>query len=147
MGKLIIGSEFVKIKILSLIIILTMAFSMFTGCSFDKNYGNQLPPGLPSSIPIIEGTIEDSRSTTFEDGKGFVIGIRTPVSYEDTIKFYKEAFETKGDSAKFTQAINMVGTSEKVMTVEVRQGINAIAMEIVSGEGSSYVNIAVHLGK
>ena len=120
---------------------------MFTACSFDKNYGNQLPPGLPSSVPIIEGNIEDSRSTTFEDGKGFVIGIRTPLSYEDAIKFYKEAFESKGDAAKFTQATNMSGTSEKVMAVEAHQGINTIFMEIVSGKSSSYVNIAVHLGK
>ena len=135
-----------KMKILRLIIIVIFSFGMFTACSFDKNYGDQLPPGFPSSIPIIEGKIEDSRSTTFEDGKGYVIGIRTPNSYEGTIKFYKEAFKTMGDAAKFTQATNMSGTSEKVMAVEASQGTNTIAMEIVSGEGSSYVNIAVHLG-
>jgi hypothetical protein len=97
---------------------------MLTACSFDKNYGHQLPPGFPSSIPIIEGDIEDSRSTKFEDGKGFVIGIRTPLSYEDAIKFYKEAFESKGDAAKFSQATNMSGTSEKVMAVEARHKYN-----------------------
>lgn len=133
-----------RIKILSLIIIVTFVFGLFTACSFDKNYGQQLPEGLPSSIPIIEGNIEDSRSTTFDDGKGFVIGIRTTMSYEDTIEFYKEAFKTKGDPAKFTQATNMSGTSQKVMAVEAQQEKITILMEIISGEGSTYVNIAVH---
>ena len=124
-----------------------MAFGMFTACSSDKSYGNQLPPGLPSSIPIIEGTIEESRDARFEDGKGFIIGIRTTFSYEDSIKFYKEAFKTNGDTAKFVEATNMSGTSQKVMAVETHQEQSLVLMEIISGEGSTYVNIAVHLGK
>ena len=124
-----------------------MALGMFTACSFDKSYGDQLPPGFPSSIPIIQGTIEESRDATFEDGKGYIIGIRTPMGYEESIKFYKEAFKTNGDTAKFVEATNMSGTSQKVMTVETHQEQSLVLMEITSGEGSSYVNIAVHLGK
>jgi len=136
-----------KTKVLSLIIIVTLALVMFAACSFEKNYGQKLPPDMPASIPIIEGSIEDSRTATFDDGKGFVIGIRTPLSYEESIKFYKKAFEASGDIAKFTQATSMSGTSQKVMAVEAKQELIIILMEIISGEGSSYVNIAVHLGK
>ena len=136
-----------KIKILNLIIFIIMAFSMFTACSSNKSYGDQLPPGFPSSIPIIQGTIEESRHAKFEDGKGYIIGIRTPMGYEESIKFYKEAFKINGDTAKFVEATNMSGTSEKVMAVEVYQGEMLILMEIISGEASSYVNIAVHLRK
>lgn len=136
-----------KTKILSLIIIVTLALVMFVACSSEKNYGQKLPPSMPISIPIIEGNIEDSRTATFDDGKGFVIGIRTPLSYEESISFYKKAFEDRGDIAKFTQATSMSGTSQKVMAVEAKQESIIILMEIISGEGSSYVNIAVHLGK
>lgn len=124
-----------------------MALGMFTACSSEKSYGNQLPPGLPSSIPIIQGTIEESRDARFEDGKGFIIGIRTPLSYEDSIEFYKKAFKTSGDTATFNEATNMSGTSQKVMAVETHQEQSLVLMEIISGEDSTYVNIAVHLGK
>ena len=102
-----------KTKILSLFIIVTLALVMFIACSFEKKYGQKLPTDMPTSIPIIEGNIEDSRTATFDDGKGFVIGIRTPLSYKESIKFYKDAFETSGDPAKFTEATNMSGTSQR----------------------------------
>ena len=102
-----------KTKNLSLIIVVTLAVLMFAACSFEKNYGQKLPPSMPASIPIIEGNIEESRTATFDDGKGFVIGIRTPLSYKESIKFYKDAFETSGDPAKFTEATNMSGTSQR----------------------------------
>ena len=136
-----------KTKILSLTIFLIFAVAMFTGCISDKSYGNKLPPNFPSSVPLIEGTIEESRDAKFEDGKGYIIGIRTPLSYEEAIEFYKKAFETSGDTAKFAEAKNMSGTSQKVMSVEVYQGEMLILMEIISGEDSSFVNIAVHLRK
>ena len=136
-----------KIKVLNLIIVIIIAFGMFTACSSDKSYGNQLPPGLPSSIPIIEGTIEESRHATFEDGKGYIIGIRTPFSYEDSIEFYKKAFKTSGDTATFNEASNMSGSSQRVMTVETQQQQSLVLMEIISEEDSTYVNIAVHLRK
>ena len=45
------------------------------------NYGEALPPGLPSNIPIVEGQIISGRRTLFEDGRGYDVVIRCYYSY------------------------------------------------------------------
>ena len=44
------------------------------------NYGEALPPGLPSYIPIVEGKVISGRRILFEDGRGYVVDIQTDLS-------------------------------------------------------------------
>lgn len=136
-----------KNKTLQLILMLLLFLGFISGCGYNKDYGNQLPPDLPSSVPIVEGTIEDSRRTTFEVDKGFVIGIRTPLSYEDTIAYYDEALKTNGFTAVFKEANIVSETPEKMMTFEASKDTLTVFGEIGSSEDSTFVNLAVHLGK
>lgn len=135
-----------KIKYPSLVLFLIFALSIFTSCSPDRNYGNKLPPDFPSSIPIIQGTLEDSRSTKFDDGKGFVIGIRTPLSYEESINFYKKSFEAEKSYVELKNIVIPTNSSQKIIGMEVSQGQIIILLEISSEPGkNTYVNLAVHL--
>ena len=57
------------------------------------NYGEALPPGLPSDIPIIEGKVISGRRTLFEDGRGYVLDIQTDLSYGEVVEFYADRYE------------------------------------------------------
>jgi hypothetical protein len=120
---------------------------IFAACGKDKDFGNELPPGFPTDIPLIEGQLEDSRSTLFDDGKGFVIGIRSPLSMEESVSFYKEAFKNNSEPAVFSALIQTSDPSQKVVSIDVQRGTMYLLMEIVSGSETTYVNISVHLKK
>lgn len=134
-------------KTMRLVLVLILILGLLAGCSYNKDYGNQLPPDLPSSVPIVEGTIEDSRRTTFEVDKGFVVGIRTPLNYEETIQYYDEALKTNGYTAVFKEATIISDAPERMMTFEANKDALTVFGEIGSRENSTYVNLAVHLGK
>ena len=129
-----------------LIFALILVLGMLAGCGYNKDYGQQLPPELPPSVPIVAGDIEDSRRTTFEVDKGFVVGIRTPLGYQETIQYYEDSLTLNGYNAVFKEAVTMPGTSEKMMAFEANQGTLVIFGEIISKADSTYVNLAVHLG-
>ena len=130
-----------------LILILILVLGIMAGCGYNKDFGQQLPPELPPSVPIVAGDIEDSRRTTFEVDKGYVVGIRTPLSYQETILFYEDSLRLNGYNTVFKEAVGMPGTSEKMMTFEANQDTVVIFGEIISKADSTYVNLAVHLGK
>ena len=130
-----------------LIFVLILVLGMLAGCGYNKNYGQQLPPELPPSVPIVAGDIEDSRRTTFEVDNGFVVGIRTQLSYQETILFYENSLRLNGYNAVFKEAVTMPGTSEKMMSFEADRDNTVIFGEIISKADSTYVNLAVHLGK
>jgi len=134
-----------KYKILNLFIVMFVLF-MIAGCSSDQNYGGQLPPELPDSVPIVAGDIVDSRRTTFETGQGFTIAIQTQLSYQDTIQFYEDSLKENGYRTVFKEAASLRGTPEKMMTFEAHQGTMVTFGEIIDKSGSTYVNLAVHLG-
>ncbi len=56
------------------------------------NYGEVLPPGLPSDIPIVEGKVISGRKTLFEDGRGYVVDIQTDLSYGEVVEFYADTY-------------------------------------------------------
>ena len=101
------------------------------------NYGAVLPPGLPSDIPIVEGQVISGRRTLFEDGRGYVVDIRTDLSYGEVLNFYAE-------SGHLTAAPGM-GTEFSV--ADFRLGNNRILLEIHSKETTTHITMAIHLGK
>ncbi len=49
------------------------------------DYGEALPPGFPSDIPVVAGEIISGRRTLFEDGRGYVVDVRTDLPYREEI--------------------------------------------------------------
>ncbi len=104
------------------------------------NYGEALPPGLPSDIPIVEGQIISGRRTLFEDGRGYVVDIRSDLSYGEVLKFYAERVGND-------PVIDAPGMGAEFSVADFRLGSKRILLEIHSREAMTYVTIAIHLGK
>ena len=104
------------------------------------NYGEALPPGLPSDIPIIEGKIISGRRTLFEDGRGYVVDIQTDLSYGEVLSFYAERY----GNGRLTAA---PGMGAEFSVADFRLGSERIFLEIHSKESMTYVTMAIHLGK
>ena len=103
------------------------------------NYGEALPPGLPSDIPIVEGQVISGRRTLFEDGRGYVVDIRTDLSYSEVLNFYAERF----GNDRLTDA---PGMGAEFSVADIRLGSKRIFLEIHSREATTYVTMAIHLG-
>ena len=104
------------------------------------NYGEALPPGLPSDIPIIEGKVLSGRRTLFEDGRGYVLDIQTDLSYGQVVEFYADRFENRRPRAA-------PGMGAEFSRADFRVGGKRVLVEIHSRETTTYITMAIHLGK
>ena len=104
------------------------------------NYGEALPPGLPSDISIVEGKVISGRRTLFEDGRGYVVDIQTDLSYGEVVEFYAENYE----DGRLTAA---PGMGAEFSVADFRLGSNRILLEIHSKETTTHITMAIHLGK
>ncbi len=104
------------------------------------NYGEALPPGLPSDISIVEGKVISGRRTLFEDGRGYVVDIQTDLSYGEVLNFYGERY----GNGRLTAA---PGMGAEFSVADFRLGSKRILLEIHSKESKTYVTMAIHLGK
>ncbi len=104
------------------------------------SYGEALPPGLPSDIPIVEGRVISGRRTLFEDGRGYVVDIQTDLSYGEVLNFYAERY----GNGRLTAA---PGMGAEFSVADFRLGSKRIFLEIHSKESKTYVTMAIHLGK
>ena len=103
-------------------------------------YGEALPPGLPSDIPIIEGKVLSGRRTLFEDGRGYVLDIETDLSYGQVVEFYGDRFENRRPRAAPKLGAELSGA-------DFRVGGKRVLVEIHSRETTTYITMAVHLGR
>ena len=122
--------------ILALLIVLPLAYLIQN----HTNYGEALPPGLPSDVPIIEGQVISGRRTLFEDGRGYVVDIRTDLSYGEVMKFFAD----RVGNSRLTDA---PGMGAEFSVGDFRLGTKRILLEIHSREAETYVTMAIHLGK
>ena len=104
------------------------------------NYGEALPPGLPSDIPIIEGKVISGRRTLFEDGRGYVVDIQTDLSYGEAVEFYADRYGNSRSTAA-------PGMGAEFSVADFRLGSKRILLEIHSRETATYITMAIHLGK
>ena len=104
------------------------------------NYGEALPPGLPSDISIVKGKVISGRRTLFEDGRGYVVDIQTDLSYGEVLNFYAERY----GNGRLTAA---PGMGAEFSVADFRLGSKRILLEIHSKESKTYVTMAIHLGK
>ncbi len=56
------------------------------------DYGEELPPSFPPDIAIVVGEIVSGRRTLFEDGRGYVVDIKTDLSYRQVVEFYGDIY-------------------------------------------------------
>ena len=105
-----------------------------------RNYGAALPPGLPTDTPIVEGQIIAGRRTLFEDGRGYVVDIRSDLSYGEVLNFYAESYGND-------RLGNAMGMGTEFSVAEFRRGNKRILLEIHAREAATYVTMAIHLGK
>ena len=104
------------------------------------NYGAALPPGLTADIPIVEGQIISGRRTLFEDGRGYVVDIRSDLSYGEVLQFYAESYGSDG----LTDA---PGMGPEFSVADFRLDGKRILLEIHARDATTYVTMAIHLGK
>ena len=104
------------------------------------NYGEALPPGLPSDIPIVEGKVISGRRTLFEDGRGYVVDIRTDLSYGEVVEFYADRY----GNGRLAAA---PGMGAEFSVADFRLGSKRILLEIHTKETTTYITMAIHLGK
>ena len=104
------------------------------------NYGENLPPGLPVDVPIVDGNIISGRRTLFEDGRGYVIDIQTDLSYIEAVKFY-------ADRVEYVRMRAASGMGPAFSTAAFRIGSKNVLLEIHARDGKTYVTLAIHLGR
>jgi len=104
------------------------------------NYGENLPPGLPVDVPIVDGNIISGRRTLFEDGRGYVIDIQTDLSYIEAVKFY-------ADRVEYDRIRPASGMGPAFSTAAFRIGSKNVLLEIHARDGKTYVTLAIHLGR
>jgi hypothetical protein len=104
------------------------------------NYGEALPPGLPADVPIVDGQVLSGRRTLFEDGKGYVVDVRTDLPYDKVLEFYADRFGND-------QLKNAPGMGAEFSVADFRLGDKRILLEIHSMDSSTIVTTAVHLGE
>lgn len=124
------------LAVLAVLFVLPLAYLILN----HRNYGDVLPPGLPADIPIVDGQVLSGRRTLFEDGTGYVVDIRTGLSYGEVLEFYVD----KIGNNRLTDA---PGMGEEFSVADFRLGSNRIFLEIHSRESSTYVTMAIHLGE
>jgi len=95
---------------------------------------------LPADVPIVEGQIISGRRTLFEDGRGYVVDIRSDLPYDEVLKFYAESV----GNDRLRDAPGM-GTEFSVADFHI--GSKRVLLEIHSREATTYVTTAIHLGK
>jgi hypothetical protein len=123
-----------------IILALLIALSVIYLVRNHTNYGEALPPGLPADIPIVEGQVISGRRTLFEDGRGYVVDIRSDLSYGEVLKFFADNYGSDG----LTDA---PGMGAEFSVADFRLGSKRIFLEIHSREATTYVTMAIHLGK
>ena len=104
------------------------------------NYGAALPPGLPADIPIVEGQVISGRRTLFEDGRGYVVDIRSDLSYGEVLQFYAGSY----GNDRLTEA---PGMGAEFSVADFRLDGKRILLEIHAREATTYVTMAIHLRK
>ncbi len=124
------------LAVLAVLFMLPLAYLILN----HRNYGEVLPPGLPPNIPIVDGQVLSGRRTLFEDGMGYVVDIRTDLSYGEVLEFYVERF----GNDRLTDA---PGMGEEFSVGDFRLGGKRIFLEIHSMQSSTIVTMAIHLGE
>lgn len=104
------------------------------------NYGAALPPGLPADIPVVDGQVISGRRTLFEDGAGYVVDLQTDLSYDEVVNFYADRFG-------YNRLTDAPGMGPDFSVANIRLGDKQVFLEIHSRETSTWVTMAVHLGK
>ena len=122
--------------ILALLIVLPLIYLIRN----HTNYGAALPPGLPADISIVEGQVISGRRTLFEDGRGYVVDIRSDLSYGEVLQFYAESYGN--DSLR-----DAPGMGLKFSVADFRLDGKRILLEIHAREATTYVTMAIHLRK
>ena len=104
------------------------------------DYGEALPPSFPPDIAIVAGEIISGRRALFEDGRGYVVDIRTDLSNRQVVEFYGDRYGEDG----FRETPGMGGDFS---VGDIRVGGKRVLLEIHSRDAWTYVTMAVHLGE
>ena len=89
---------------------------------------------------IVEGKVISGRRTLFEDGRGYVVDIQTNLSYGEVVEFYADRY----GNGRLTAA---PGMGAEFSVADFRLGSKRILLEIHSRETTTYITMAIHLGK
>ena len=124
-----------SLVILALMVLSVMAYVIQN----HRDYGQALPPGMPADIAIVDGEIISGRRTLFEDGRGYVLDIRSPRALDEVVAFYSDRYAGGGQRGA-------PGMAAGFSVAEFRVGSKRVFLEIRPRGNATHITMAIHLG-
>jgi hypothetical protein len=107
-----------------------------------KDLEGKLPENLPQEAVIADGVIVESKEALFDNGKGYIIVVRSSMEFEDTMKAIEAEFESKGIEYEMN---GPSGSAERFASYDAKIGDKHESIEVVSNSNGVIVNHAVHM--
>jgi len=107
-----------------------------------KDLEGKLPGNLPQEAVIAEGMIVESKEALFDNGKGYIIVVRSSMGFEYTMKAIEAEFESKGIEYEMN---GPSGSTERFASYDANIGDKHESIEVVSNSNGVIVNHAVHM--
>ncbi|ETA82558.1 hypothetical protein [Youngiibacter fragilis] len=107
-----------------------------------KDLEGKLPENLPKEAVIADGIVVESKEALFDNGKGYVIVVRSSMGFDETIKAIEDEFESKG--MEFEKN-GPSGSEERFASFDAKIGDRHEAIEVIGNSSGVIVNHAVHM--
>ncbi|MBW8382698.1 MAG: hypothetical protein K0M69_09290 [Youngiibacter sp.] len=109
-----------------------------------KDLDGKLPLNLPQEVVIADGVIVESKEALFDNGKGYVIVVRSSIGFDETMKAIEDEFKSKG--IEFEKN-GPSGSSERFASYDAKIGDKHESIEVIGKSDGVIVNHAVHFLK
>ncbi len=107
-----------------------------------KNLEGKLPDNLPQGVAIADGIVVESKEALFDNGKGYVVVVRSSLGFDETIAAIENKLSLRG--IMFEKSIS-TGSSERFVTFDARLGEMDELIEVVGNSEGVIVNHAIHM--
>lgn len=107
-----------------------------------KDLEGKLPENLPKEAVIADWIVVESKEALFDNGKGYVIVVRSSMGFDETIKAIEAEFEAKGIEFEIN---GPSGSSERFVSYDAKIGDRHESIEVIGNSSGVIVNHAVHM--
>lgn len=107
-----------------------------------KDLDGKLPENLPNEAVIADGVIVESKEALFDNGKGYVIVVRSSIGFDETVKAIEDEFASKGIKYEMN---GPTGSTERFVSFDAAIGDRHEIIEVIENSNGVIVNHAVHM--